>query len=186
MTRDQPPGWLRPAPAAGRPRLVRCRSAPAVMSRAARTTSRVSARRRWVRRRLFVRPLEMPSTPRRQTTATVATAGAAALVYQPGRRSARERRRMVPGLAAASVRAKSPADLDREAEIRRGAVTPLRVSGGSVGPVERRIDLGAIESPRVALEMRSSRIEPKRRRAWNRPARRSDSNRCSSAHQLFS
>ena len=69
-----------------------------------------------------------------------------------------------------------PRDLDREAKTRRSAITPLRVGGEGVWPVERRIDLCAIEPARVALEMRSSRVEANRRRPWNRPTRRADPN----------
>ena len=50
-----------------------------------------------------------------------------------------------------------PGHLDGEPKIRRGAVTPLRVGGGGVRPVKRRIDLSATERARVALEMRSCR-----------------------------
>jgi hypothetical protein len=35
--------------------------------------------------------------------------------------------------------------LDRESKVRRSAITPFRVGGGGVRPVERRIDLCAIE-----------------------------------------
>ncbi len=65
-----------------------------------------------------------------------------------------------------------------------GYVTPLRVGGESVWTVERRVNLRAVEPARVALEMRSSRVEAERRRARNRPTRRPDSNVRSSAHWL--
>ena len=48
-------------------------------------------------------------------------------------------------------------------------------------PVERRIDLCAIEPARVALEMRASRVEARRRRARNRPARRPNPDVCNLA-----
>src|SRR5688572_21423143 len=67
-----------------------------------------------------------------------------------------------------------PRYLHREPKCWRSAVTPLRVGGKGVWPVERRIDLGAIELTSVALQMRSSRAEARRGRARNRPTCRPD------------
>ena len=50
-------------------------------------------------------------------------------------------------------------------------------------PVERRIDLCAIEPARVALEVRSRRVEANCRRARNRPTRRPDPNVSGSGHR---
>ena len=46
-----------------------------------------------------------------------------------------------------------------ESKTRRRAFTPFRVRGDGVRPVERRIDLCAVELARVALEMRACRVE---------------------------
>src|SRR4026207_76755 len=58
-----------------------------------------------------------------------------------------------------------PGHLDGEPEIDRRAIAPLRVRRRGVRPVKRRVDLCATQPARVALEMRSSRIKSKCRRA---------------------
>src|SRR5690606_16320905 len=64
--------------------------------------------------------------------------------------------------------------LDGEPEVRGRTVGPSGVGRERMRPVERRIDLDTAEDAPVALEVRAARLEPRRCRARNRPAGRSD------------